>query len=78
MLLVKNYNMEIQNDTEKIMDVIKDYKNKSNKDLILAMDMIQKDFNYTKDTLIKLTHHLDSLELTYNNLLKEYKKRTNT
>ena len=27
--------------------------------------------------LIKLTHHLDKLELTYNTILKEYNSRTN-
>lgn len=70
--------MEKQENTDKILDIINDYKNKSNKDLIIAMEMIKKDFDYTKDTLIKLTHHLDNLELTYNNILKEYKKRTNT
>ena len=41
------------------------------------MDFIQEDFSNTKESLIKLTHHLDKLENTYNLLLKEYKLRTN-
>jgi prefoldin subunit 5 len=43
----------------------------------MAMDVIQKDFESVKDTLIKMTHHLDSLENTYNKVLKEYNTRTN-
>ena len=41
------------------------------------MDFIQEDFVLTKESLIKLTHHLDKLELTYNTILKEYNSRTN-
>jgi hypothetical protein len=41
------------------------------------MDVIQKDFESVKETLIKLTHHLDSLETTYDLVLKEYNSRTN-
>ena len=59
----------------KIVEIVKDYKSKSNKDLTLAMDFIQKDFELTKETLIKLTNHLDKLENTYNILLKEYQSR---
>ena len=40
------------------------------------MDFIQEDFALTKESLIKLTHHLDKLELTYNTILKEYQSRT--
>lgn len=65
-------------DTEKLMDIIKDIPNHSNKDLIFAMDLLSKDFSHTKDTLIKLTYHLDKLEETYNTVLKEYQKRTST
>lgn len=58
-----------------ILLIIKDYKEKSNKDLKLAMDFIQEDFKVTKENLIKLTNHLDKLENTYNLLLKEYNDR---
>jgi hypothetical protein len=63
--------------TKKTMEVIEDPKSSSNGDLIMAMDVIQKDFDSVKDTLIKMTHHLDSLENTYNVVLKEYNTRTN-
>ena len=63
--------------SEKVVEIIKDYKSRSNKDLIFAMDFIQEDFNLTKDSLLKLTEHLDKLEITYNTIIKEYESRTN-
>ena len=59
-----------------ILQIIKEHKERSNKDLKLAMDFIQEDFNMTKESLIKLTHHLDKLENTYNILHKEYTGRS--
>lgn len=56
--------------------IIQDYKNRPNKDLIKAMDLITQDFEYTKNTLITLSEHLDKLEFTYNTILKEYNNRT--
>lgn len=62
--------------SEKALNIIKEYKTQSNKDLIFAMDIIQKDFNVTKETLLKLTHHIDKLETTYDLILKEFESRT--
>jgi hypothetical protein len=62
---------------EEVLEIIKDFKNRPNKDLIKALDLISQDFEYTKKTLIDLTKHLDNLEYTYNQILKEYKKRNN-
>lgn len=61
--------------SNEILQIIKEHKDRSNKDLKLAMDFIQEDFNITKESLIKLTHHLDKLENTYNILHKEYTNR---
>jgi hypothetical protein len=61
-----------------ILQIIKEHKDRSNRDLKLAMDFIQEDFNITKESLIKLTHHLDKLENTYNILHKEYTDRNKT
>ena len=58
-----------------ILQIIKEHKDRSNKDLQLAMDFIQEDFNFTKENVIKLTQHLDKLENTYNLLHKEYTER---
>jgi hypothetical protein len=62
-------------DTEKLKEIIQDYKNKPNKDLTLVMDYINEEFNKTKKNIIDSTHYLDNLEKTYNQLLKEYQKR---
>ena len=64
-------------ESNKIVEIIKDYKTRPNKDLTLAMDFIQKDFEVTKESIIKLTNHLDKLESSYNTILKEYQSRTN-
>jgi hypothetical protein len=62
-------------ESTKVVEIIKDYKERSNKDLILALEFIKKDFELTKENLIKLTNHLDKLEVTYNTILKEYESR---
>ena len=59
-----------------VVKIIHEHKDRPNKDLKLAMDFIKEDFDYTKENVIKLTHHLDKLELTYNTILKEYQSRT--
>ena len=58
-----------------VLKIIKDYKEKSNKDLQIALEFINEDFKVTKESIIKLTHHLDALENTYNLLHKEYNER---
>jgi hypothetical protein len=59
----------------KIMEIIKDYKSLPNKDLEFGLKQISEDFEETKTLLVKLTHHLDSLEKSYNEILEEYKSR---
>lgn len=61
--------------TKKTMEVIENPSNHSNSDLQMAMDVINKDFELVKQTLIDMTYHLDSLEDSYNKVLKEYNKR---
>jgi len=61
--------------SDKILEIIKNYKNKSNKDLVIAMEHISKDFEFTKNSILKFSEHLDKLENTYNLLLKEYNER---
>jgi len=57
------------------MEIIKDYKSLPNKDLEFGLKQISEDFEETKTLLVKLTHHLDSLEKSYNEILEEYKSR---
>lgn len=61
---------------EKSIRIINEYKSSSNKDLVFVMDIIQEDFEVTKESIIKLTHHLDNLENTYDLILNEYNLRT--
>lgn len=61
--------------TKKTMEVIEDPSTHSNNDLQIAMDVINKDFETVKQTLIDMTHHLDNLEEMYNKILKEYNSR---
>ena len=60
---------------KKTIEVINNPSNSSNSDLQMAMDVVQKDFETVKNDIIKLTYHLDSLEETYNKILKEYNTR---
>jgi len=60
-----------------VLKIIHEHKDRPNKDLKLAMDFIKEDFEHAKENVIKLTHHLDKLEQTYNVLLKEYERRNN-
>lgn len=71
--MVNLINME---QVEKIQSIVSDYKNKSNADLKYAMDYLSNDFEDTKSLLIRLSHHLDNTEKIYNEIYKEYKKRT--
>jgi hypothetical protein len=60
---------------EKILEILKDYKNKPNKDLIFVMNFLSKEFDDTKEVIIQLTKKLDKVESTYNKILKEYDDR---
>ena len=62
---------------EIVNNVIKNLNESSNKELIYSLDYLSSDFEQTKTVILKLTTHLDSTELLYNKILKEYDKRTN-
>lgn len=79
MLMENSFNIsEKKIKAGQILEIIKEYKDRSNKDLKLAMDFIQEDFNLTKENILKLSSHLDKLENTYNLIHKEYTERMNT
>ena len=62
-------------ESSKIVEIIKEHKTRPNRDLILALEFIKKDYELTKENLLKLSEHLDKLELSYNTILKEYESR---
>ena len=47
---------------DKLKNVIINYKSLPNKELEFGLGLISEDFEDTKKLLVKLTHHLDSLE----------------
>jgi hypothetical protein len=70
------YNSEnIKVTANEISEIIREHKTRSNKDLVVALEFVKKDFELTKESLIKMTEHLDKLEVAYNTILKEYKSR---
>jgi hypothetical protein len=70
------YNNEnIKVTANEISEIIREHKTRSNKDLVVALEFVKKDFELTKESVIKMTEHLDKLEVAYNTILKEYKSR---
>jgi hypothetical protein len=61
---------------DKIIDVIDDVTNKSNKDLFTALEQLSIEFENTKQLIIDLTRHLESIEDSYNTVNREIEKRT--
>lgn len=61
----------------KLKNIIVNYKSSPNKDLEYGILKLSEDFEETKELIIKLTHHLDAIEKSYNNIVKEYKSRKN-
>ena len=72
---MENSDKKIKVTSNEILEIINEHKTRSNKDLVLALEFIKKDFELTKESVIKMTKHLDNLEISYNTILKEYKKR---
>ncbi len=70
--------MNKKEQSERVLRIIKDYKSHNNKDLLFVLDFIKDDFDETKNSLMRLTNHLDKLESTYNltisDITKELKK----
>jgi predicted RND superfamily exporter protein len=62
----------------KIKTILDDYKNSSNKDLASAMDLLNEDFEKTKELIIKLSRYLDFVEESYTKIHTEYMNRNQT
>ena len=60
----------------KIKEIINEPLNQSNIDLMECMDFLYNENEKLKDTILKLTYHLDEVEFSYNKILEEYKNRT--
>ena len=53
---------------EKILEIANDVKNKSNKDLFIAINELNEEFEKTKMLIVNLTRHLESVEDIYNKI----------
>jgi hypothetical protein len=62
-------------DLDKILEITNDVQNKSNKDLLLAIETLSTEFEKTKELIIDLTRHLDLVEEMYNTVNNEMGKR---
>jgi hypothetical protein len=60
---------------EKIYEVFKNVKDKPNKDLIESLNTLTHEFEKTKDLIIDLTRHLDSVQEMYDVINDELGKR---
>lgn len=60
---------------EKIIEIVYDVENKSNKDLFIVVNELYEEFEKTKQLIIDLTRHMESVESSYNKVNKEIEKR---
>lgn len=63
-------------DKNEIIEISNDVENRSNKDLVNSRDFLIEEFQKTKDIIIDLTRHLESIENLYDKINKELEKRT--
>lgn len=62
-------------DLEKLINVVEDVENKPNKDLFDAQSILIEEFDKTKQLILDLTKHLESVETLYDKVNNEIGKR---
>ena len=62
-------------DKNRLIEIANDVKNKSNKDLFIAVNELYGEFEKTKQLIVDLTRHLESVESLYNEVNIEIEKR---
>ena len=62
-------------DKEKILNIVADIENKSNKDLLAAESFLFEEFETAKKLAIDLTRHMDTVEEIHEKVIKEIAKR---
>jgi len=60
---------------KEILDSQSSLKDLPNTKLVEYLDLLSSDFDYTKESIIKSTLYLDSVEELYNRVLKVYQDR---
>lgn len=61
---------------EKILEIVKDVENKSNKDLTACLGALHEEYEKTKAIIVDLTYHMDKLEGLFGQVSREIEKRT--
>jgi len=58
-----------------IEEIVEDRGNQTNTKILETLIFLSEKHEETKNNIIKLSYELDDVELYYNKLLEEYKKR---
>jgi hypothetical protein len=62
-------------DKDKIIEIVQNVKDKSNKDLIESRDVLADEYEKTKTLIVDLTRHLEIVENYYNTINNEVGNR---
>lgn len=62
-------------DKERIIEIVSNPQDRSNKDLNECLSFLNDEFEKTKSLIISLTKHLDGVEGSYNTINDEINKR---
>ena len=62
---------------KEILDVQTNLQDQPNTKLVEFLDLLSSDFGVTKESIIKSTVYLDTVEELYNRILKVYQDRNN-
>lgn len=62
---------------KEILDVQTNLQDQPNTKLVEFLDLLSSDFEVTKESIIKSTVYLDTVEELYNRILKVYQDRNN-
>lgn len=60
---------------DKVIEISNDVENKSNRDLFSAVDTLIEEFENTKQLIIDLTRHLDTVRELHDKINNEIEKR---
>jgi hypothetical protein len=62
-------------DKNKILNIVNDVENKSNKDLLDAENFLFDEYEKTKQLAIELTKHMEAIESVHGKIVEEIEKR---
>jgi ribosome-associated toxin RatA of RatAB toxin-antitoxin module len=60
---------------EKIYDIVQNVQDKPNKDLSTCLNLLTEEFEKTKELIVDLTKHMETIEEMYNIVNNELGKR---